>query len=151
MLAPLRSSESSGKGQGDEMADDQTPTVEQLQAELRELRVQHATALTDIAALRTHQSATAEVLRVIASSPTDLQRVLDAIAASAVRLSEAGDAVIERLEGDRFYNAAHAGEQFKGLIGLPLPLTRDFPGGRAVLERRRIIIDDIVEIAWTEY
>ena len=51
---------------------------------------------------------------------------------SAVRLCEASDAVIERLEGDRFYNAAHAGAQMKGLVGLPLPLTREFPGGRAV-------------------
>ncbi|HZO29912.1 MAG TPA: GAF domain-containing protein [Chloroflexota bacterium] len=97
------------------------------------------------------QTATADILRVIASSPADLQRVLDAIVQSAVRLCAAGDAVIERLEGGHFYNAAHAGEQFRGLLGLSLPLTRDFPGGRAVLDRRRIIIDDIHRIAETEY
>jgi hypothetical protein len=45
------------------------------------------------------QSATADVLRIIAQSPTELQPVLDAIAASAVRLCEGSDAVIERLEG----------------------------------------------------
>ena len=77
------------------------------------------------------QTATADVLRIIAQSPTELQPVLDAIAASALRLCAASDVVIERLEGDRFYNAAHAGAQMKGLVGLPLPLTRGFPGGRA--------------------
>jgi GAF domain-containing protein len=97
------------------------------------------------------QAATADVLRIIAESPAELASVLDGIAASAVRLCEASDAVIERLEGDHFYNAAHAGAQMKGLVGLPLPLTRQFPGGRAVLDRRPVIIDDIELVAETEY
>ncbi len=97
------------------------------------------------------QTATSDVLRIIAQSPTELQPVLDAIAASAVRLCAASDAVIERLEGDRFYNAAHAGTQMKGLVGRPLPLTRRFPGGRAVLDRRPVIIDDIHVVADREY
>ncbi|PYM89567.1 MAG: hypothetical protein DME04_25945 [Candidatus Rokuibacteriota bacterium] len=97
------------------------------------------------------QTATSDVLRIIAQSPTELQPVLDAIAASAVRLCSASDAVIERLEGDRFYNAAHAGTQMKGLVGLPLPLTRRFPGGRAVLDRQQVIIDDIHVVAEREY
>jgi two-component system, NtrC family, sensor kinase len=55
------------------------------------------------------------------------------------------------LEGARFYNAAHAGSQMKGLVGLPLPLTRQFPGGRAILDGRPIIIDDIHAVAEREY
>jgi hypothetical protein len=39
----------------------------------------------------------------------------------------------------------------KGLVGLPLPLTRQFPGGRAVLDRQRVIIDDMQLVAETEY
>ena len=59
--------------------------------------------------------------------------------------------MIERLEADRFYNAAHSGTQMKGLVGLPLPLTRQFPGGRAVLDRKAVIIDDIGLVAESEY
>src|SRR5262249_14236643 len=97
------------------------------------------------------QTATADVLRIIAQSPTELQPVLHAIAASAVRLCKASDAVIERLEGDRFYNAAHAGTQMRGLGAPPLLLTRRFPGGRAALDRRRVILEDIHLVAESEY
>ena len=97
------------------------------------------------------QTATSEILRIIAQSPTELQPVLDAIATSALRLCAASDVVIERLEGERFYNAAHAGAQMKGLVGLPLPLTRGFPGGRAILDRKRVIVDDVQLVAESEY
>ncbi len=47
-----------------------------------------------------HQTATSEILSVIASSPTDIQPVLDAIAENAARLCDATDAVIRSVEGD---------------------------------------------------
>jgi GAF domain-containing protein/anti-sigma regulatory factor (Ser/Thr protein kinase) len=106
---------------------------------------------SDLTTALDRQTATADVLRIIAQSPTELQPVLDAIATSAMRLCAASDAVIERLEGDRFYNAAHAGAQMKGLVGLPLPLTRRFPGGRAILDREPVILDDIQLVAEREY
>ncbi len=46
------------------------------------------------------QTATSEISGVIASSPTDIQPVLDAIAQSAARLCESDDATIRLLDGD---------------------------------------------------
>ena len=46
------------------------------------------------------QTATSEILGVIASSPTDIQPVLDAVAENAARLCDAKDALIYRVDGD---------------------------------------------------
>jgi two-component system, NtrC family, sensor kinase len=87
------------------------------------------------------QTATSEILRVISSSPTDLQPVLDAVAHSAARLCNANDALIYRLEGDRLELVAKFGP-IPSATG-SLPLTRGLATGRAVIDRQTLHIEDI--------
>jgi len=61
------------------------------------------------------QTATAEILGVIASSPTDIQPVLNAVTSSAIRLCNASDAIIFRLEDCRRSAYRSAGRQWTGL------------------------------------
>jgi len=94
----------------------------------------------ELAEAREQQAATAEILRVISSSPTDLQRVFAEIATSAARLCDAYDAVIRQVDDDVLRLVAHHGP-------IPaadtLPLTPGFPVARAVLDRRTVHVTDM--------
>ncbi len=68
--------------------------------------LQSAIAITE--ALE-QQTATSEILGVIARSPTDIQPVLETIAERAARVCGANDAVIRLVEGNMLRLAAHYG------------------------------------------
>ncbi|HEY1452807.1 MAG TPA: GAF domain-containing protein, partial [Roseiarcus sp.] len=100
---------------------------------------------SELAQARRERTATSEILQVIASSPDDLQPVLDKIAETACRLCKAYDALVLLREGDQLRPAAHYG---------PIPVTFASQAispcllaGRAVIERRAIHIDDIAKHA----
>jgi GAF domain-containing protein/anti-sigma regulatory factor (Ser/Thr protein kinase) len=85
------------------------------------------------------QRATAEILRVISSSPTDAQPVFDAIASSAARLCEAHDVIVLRVDGDVLRLVAHHGSILAGDVALH----RGTLGGRTVIDRRLFHVRDL--------
>jgi GAF domain-containing protein len=96
------------------------------------------------------QEATSEVLRMIATAPENLQTVLDALAERAARLCESYDAVIQRVDGDFLLRAAHFGPVPVGEIR-PIPLTRELPSGRAIVDRQTVHLDDVLSEIETEF
>jgi GAF domain-containing protein/CheY-like chemotaxis protein len=99
------------------------------------------------------QTATSDILRVTASSPTELQAVLDAVAENAARVCGADDAIIHRVDGDVLRAVAHYGPvpMFPPVgspVGLPI---RGSITGRAVLERRAVHIHDVAALSEAEF
>jgi two-component system, NtrC family, sensor kinase len=93
------------------------------------------------------QTATSEVLRVISSSPTDVQPVFDTIAESAVRLCGGQFSFLVRFDGDLLHFAGCHGLSAEGLEAfrrvLPRPAGEDTAGGRAILHRAVAQIPDV--------
>ncbi|HZI47718.1 MAG TPA: GAF domain-containing protein, partial [Pyrinomonadaceae bacterium] len=94
------------------------------------------------------QTATSEILRVIASSPTDIQPVLDVVAATAARLCEAPDAQIRLVEGDGTRLVASFGTNPAPDF---LPISKRNPAGRAVLEREAVHVHDLQDDEENEF
>ncbi|HXV84256.1 MAG TPA: GAF domain-containing protein, partial [Candidatus Binatia bacterium] len=91
------------------------------------------------------QTATSEILGVIASSPTDIQPVLDTVAENAARITGSDDAVIYRVHEDNLIRAAKYGVHEWGPLGeIGQRLSRGTPAGRAVIERQVIHVPDLL-------
>jgi two-component system, NtrC family, sensor kinase len=104
-------------------------------------------ALTDAHAQVTEaleqQTATAEILRVISSSPTDVQPVLDTVAENVARLCEAEDVSIFEEDGGVFHVLAARGTDHSRFEGTPV--SRDSVTGRAIIGCQFVHVHDIAE------
>jgi signal transduction histidine kinase len=93
------------------------------------------------------QTATAEILRIISQSQTELQPVFDAIADNAMRLFRAWAVTVFRVEGQTYWAATSRG----GLPGsaealrehAPWPMDRDLIAGRCIIDQTLIHIADV--------
>jgi GAF domain-containing protein/CheY-like chemotaxis protein len=97
-----------------------------------------------------HQTATAEILKVISASPIDVQPVFEAIAERAVTLCEAQTGGVTRFDGERLHLVAYHGltpeatAAMRDAFPKAQPPDRGTLSGRAVLERRPVQVADVL-------
>jgi signal transduction histidine kinase len=95
------------------------------------------------------QTATSEILRVISSSPTDVQPVFDMMVRSAARLCDASFCVAYRFDGELIHPTAHHNMTPEALDLLqrmwPAPPSRDTVTARSMLERSIVHVSDVEE------
>jgi signal transduction histidine kinase len=91
------------------------------------------------------QTAIAEILRVISSSPTNVQPVLDAIAERAARLCDAASASMYLTDGNMLRHLAAQGPDAEPITHIePFPIDRETISGCALLERKMMHIPDLL-------
>jgi two-component system NtrC family sensor kinase len=103
----------------------------------------------DLSEALTYQTGSANILSVIASSPTDVEPVLKAIVQSACELCDAYDAFVRLRNGNNLEFGAHYG---------PIPVTQDivpisrgWTAGLAVIERRPVHVHDLLSSEGDEF
>ena len=123
---------------------------EQLESYKRELTQKTAELETSNSELREaleQQTATSEVLNVIAHSPVELQPVYEAILANTTRLCEANIAALFLSDGETLSTAASYGttrEYGEHLRHIRLSTSPETPTRLAALERRTVHVADLL-------
>ena len=103
----------------------------------------------DLSEALVYQTGSGNILRVIASSPTDVGPVLRGIVESACELCEAVDAIVLLKDGDSQRMSAH-----QGPIPIDMerwPLSRKWVAGRAYLDRKPVHVHDLLSAEGDEF
>jgi signal transduction histidine kinase len=114
----------------------------ELQEKNRALTTAHAQVTESLE----QQTATSEILRVISSSPTDIQPVFDTIVKSVARLCDGMFATLHRFDSELLHWVAQHNYTAEGLEAMrrtyPMRADRETASGRAVIDRTVIHIRD---------
>src|SRR5450631_222953 len=100
------------------------------------------TRTRDLSEALTYQTGSSNVLSVIASSPTDVGPVLQAIVEGACELCEAYDAAVFLKDGGDLHPSAHHGPI--PMAPEKLPIGRNWTAGRAFLDRKPVHVHDFL-------
>ena len=118
----------------------------------RQAAIENARLFNETKEALEQQTAISEILRVIASSPSDVQPMLTAVAERAAKLCEAADATIFLAEGDKLRSAARFGTATRAVeVGQVMPLTRGSVAGRATIDGTTIHLEDLAVAPEEEY
>jgi two-component system NtrC family sensor kinase len=105
---------------------------------LRELRA----STEDLSESLTYQTGSGNILKVIASSPTEVGPVLKAIVDNAREVCDAYDAAVLLRDGDDLRFSAHHGPIPIGIE--KWPINRHWAAGRAVLDKQPVHLHDLL-------
>jgi GAF domain-containing protein len=122
--------------------------------ELQEKNAALTAAHAQVTEALEQQTATSEILQVIAGSPTDTQPVFAAIAENSARLCGVPDVFIVVVDGDRLRMVAATGQlapRAEDYNTRRVPVTRGSAGGRAIIDRTAVHIDDLAALPETEF
>src|SRR5262252_7517071 len=140
--------ESQGKPPvGDKSSKDERSRVLDLEKSLAEVQGQLQARDRELTEALDQQTATSEILKVISSSPTDIQPVFDAIAVASTKLCAVESAGVYRFDGAVIHFAAHHGWTAEQLHAIgrvfPQSLDADSVTARAIRTRSVVHIPDI--------
>src|SRR6516162_10103112 len=106
------------------------------------IAIENTRLLNELRESLDRQTATADILRVIAGTPEDSKRALDTIAETASRMFDSANVNFRRLEGNVLRVVSAAGPVIREVVSdAPLEPPTE-PGVRCVLENRQIAVED---------